>query len=355
MKIVAKKGSSRLSESPNSHFGSKCGIVTPFEDISSKNISFWPYFLSFATLCILYRDLLQKTAGSCLSFEGAHGVVILLLGFCMVWLKRKEILNSRIAPAYILGASLTILGCLIFVTSKLKGTFMFEEISFILCLAGLVLLMLGYPFFRILWVPICYLALMFPVVNEGLGTFSYIFQLMTARIASFLITLAGVPVFQSSIVLELPCLTVVVAEICNGINHIMALVALSIPLAMFSQSSLAKRTLLIALAPFIGILANGTRVAVSSLLAGDGGSVHGPYDPFYVSFIFILGILLLVGMDFLLRKVPFSRSDKNALKPKTRSEAKFNSSTADMQAQTRKPVVVALILLLSAGVLVYFL
>ena len=75
--------------------------------------------------------------------------------------------------------------------------------------------------------------------------FSIYFQLAASWIAYNLLHLTGITALRSAQFIELPNITLEVARACNGINHIMALVSLSIPLAFWSRHTWQKKIILI--------------------------------------------------------------------------------------------------------------
>ncbi|MCF8095998.1 MAG: EpsI family protein, partial [Desulfobacteraceae bacterium] len=91
---------------------------------------------------------------------------------------------------------------------------------------------------------------------------------------------------------------------CSGIGHIVALLALSVPLAHLVQKTHARKFILVLSALFIGLFANGLRIFLIGVYAlfNEGAQLHGPYETLYVSFIFFFGLLALVLISRLLSR-----------------------------------------------------
>ncbi|MCM8763716.1 MAG: exosortase W [Candidatus Omnitrophica bacterium] len=245
---------------------------------------------------ILYRDTFFRLFKGWFSYEESHGLLILGISIYFIWKKRNLLKAINPNPLLFYGAILLILGCFILVAGKLSQTHIIQDVSIIFSLFGIVLLIGGVSAFKILFLPIGYLVFMFPVFSELLSNFSIYLQQTTAIIAANLLKIFGMPVLRTAQFIELPHISLEVAQACNGINHIMALVALSIPLAILAQNSLSKKASLVIIAFIIGIMANGLRVALIGIWSAykKNGPLHGPHDIFYVSFIFFFGMGLLL-------------------------------------------------------------
>ena len=266
---------------------------------SSSAIYYFPVAIAFVFVqSSTFSWMLQNW----FSYRGSHGPVILGISLYMIWTKRKEILNLNIQPNLLLGAAITGIGCLMLISGVFSSILILQYISLIATLFGLVWLMFGANYLKALWYPIGYLIFMFPMFSELLERYSIVFQNIAAWIAYNILKLSSISVLRNANFLELPNITLEVARECNGINHITALVSLAIPLGYWTQKTLLRRAILIFAAFLIGIFANGLRVAIigfSSIYYKDS-PLHGPYDLFYVSFIFFFGMAVLIGISTLM-------------------------------------------------------
>lgn len=255
-----------------------------------------------ATFILVYFSTLSWIVGTWSTYQGSHGPVILAISIYMIWTKRGLFRIMDVSANLPFGIALTTAGCLLLISGRLSSLLLLQYLSVIITLLGVVLLLWGTSFIKVLWYPIGYLIFMFPIFSEVLDTFSIHLQMAAAWIAYNILNVAGIAVYRHGQFLELPSIALEVARECNGINHIMALVSLAIPLAYWTQRSWAKKIILIVSAFFLGVVANGLRVAIIGLLAvyKPGGPLHGPYDLFYVSFIFFFGMFSLVALSSVL-------------------------------------------------------
>jgi EpsI family protein len=111
-------------------------------------------------------------------------------------------------------------------------------------------------------------------------------------------------VYLSEQFIELPHITLEVADSCSGENHIIALVALAIPIALMTQKNSWRKATFIMLGFILGLLLNGLRVALIGIWTKftNGNFHHGPFDVFYLSFILFFGLVLLIIIGLITRE-----------------------------------------------------
>jgi exosortase/archaeosortase family protein len=114
----------------------------------------------------------------------------------------------------------------------------------------------------------------------------------------------GVPAAREGTRLLLPHITLVVAEVCSGVNFLIAVVAIGIPLAYLTLRSWSRRLLLVTFGVLVSILSNSFRIALIGILnyAGVGGDIHGPFHVLQGMFVAVIGyIALFAGASMLSR------------------------------------------------------
>lgn len=192
---------------------------------------------------------------------------------------------------------------------------MVQGLALVVMIHGLVLMLLGRAYLRALRLPLAYLFLMVPVLDVVIERVHWPFQLFSATMSSKLLSLINIPVFQNAQFLELPNITLEVAEECSGVNFLVSIFALAIPLAYFTQRKWWPRALLIMLAIFIGVLTNVLRITLIGVWAFAGGKVvHGPLHIFQGLFVSIVGFMFLFFTVWLFSKLPFSKARETGKK-----------------------------------------
>ena len=280
-------------------------MVFPMSDSARSHARPFPYLLFLlpilATAC-LYRDTLVRLGKSLMTYENSHGLIILAISLYLVWSKRHEIGRLPFKPNMIAGAVMTALGCALLVAGEYTFSIMLSDGSLILTLFGLVWLLLGTKPLKILALPVGYLIFVYPLFDYLPNGIIVHLQHMTAWLAAGLLKLIGLSVYHDQVYLELPSVKLQVVQVCAGMNHIIALLAVTVLLAHYTLDRWLKKIVLVAAALFVGLAANGIRVAVIGLMSmfGRDASLHGPGDIFYVSFVFLAGLAVIIGLNYLM-------------------------------------------------------
>ena len=243
------------------------------------------------------------------TFLASQGFLMFAVAVFMIWKKRQYLGRLKSQPSVIRASLLTSFGCAMLVAGRMTGTMSLEKISVLVILLGLVLHLGGPPYLRALYVPILYLVFTLSVFDTIFSGQLIYLQRMTAYIAAKVLAASGLSVVRNGTTILLPHIGLEVDTACSGINHIIALVALAIPLALVTQKTRGRRIILVLEAFFIGLLANGLRVAGIGLWThfNRNGSVHGPLDVFLVTFVFGFGCVALVGLSILQGRISLKR------------------------------------------------
>ncbi len=142
---------------------------------------------------------------------------------------------------------------------------------------------------------------MFPLFEELLDFFVGYFQSMGTFIGTFFLRLFGMPVYKDNLYIVLPHVTLEVAKVCSGINHIAALVSLSIPLSYITHKKRTGMLILIVITFVVGIFSNGLRIALIGVWTKYAGTatIHGPFSLLYTSTVFLSIFALIVFISML--------------------------------------------------------
>lgn len=246
-----------------------------------------------------------------------HGAIIFIIFVYMLYIELKKLESYDIKPSLNFGTILSFIGCAGYFIGELSNTIILQQVSFILSIYGLILLVYGKKYFLKLFLVISYLIFLFPLFSTILRSQVIYLQDSTAFIAQVLLKIMGFSVFREGHLIQLPHIGLDVVSECSGVNHIMSLVAIAIPISIIGNFNNYGKTLLIILAAFIGIFANGIRVSLIGLWSAISRSsnVHGPADMLLVSFVFIFGIVILYMVVIILKKnnIWISGSSKSSI------------------------------------------
>jgi len=164
-----------------------------------------------------------------------------------------------------------------------------------------VLILGGLQALRVVWFPIAYLLAMLPIWDVFTERLHYPFQQLSAVAGGWMLGTLGVPVYHQGLYLHLPNVTLEVARVCSGVNYLIAVGTIGVPLAYTLFPDQLRRWLLVCFGLVVAIAANPLRVALIGIVAYYGliTNTHGPHA-FQGIFVAMLGYLaLFVGAGLL--------------------------------------------------------
>lgn len=270
--------------------------------------------LSLCALALVYAPVIRELVNVWrVDPYGGHGMFVPAYSAILLWFDRRRLAATprRREPA---GALLVLTALALLALGRWADSIAVQGLSLVIALAGLVLWRFGARRLRAAAFPIGFLALMLPLPRAVVDGITLDLQAFHARFSSVVLELAGVPHVQRGIYIELPTTMLSVAEGCNGLRFLMALVTLAAAFAQASQRTTGRKLLLIALAVPLAVGANGLRVSALSLAVyqlgpqAAAGLTH--YSIGKALWAGTLGLLVVIGM--LLRRGGRSASPLDA-------------------------------------------
>src|SRR5438046_4466274 len=114
--------------------------------------------------------------------------------------------------------------------------------------------------------PLFFLAFMIPLPEAAVDFLENASKQGSAEVANWLFLISGTPALRTGTVFQLPGITIMVAKECSGIRSSLVLVITSLLAAnMFLRTTWRRALLVTAVIP-LGLLRNGLRILVISLL-----------------------------------------------------------------------------------------
>lgn len=223
-----------------------------------------------------------------------HGFLIPIIAGYVCWATRGK-LPAVCRPSFVLGLPVLIGGLFILTIGRAGNLGAIQELSLLPVMSGVVLLVGGIPLLRALALPILYLLLMIPVWEVFTNRLHEPFQLFSASFGTALLRIVGIPVYRDGTFIYLPNQVLEVAQVCSGVNYLVAIAAVGIPLAYLSRSTRTRRAALVLFGVFVAVIANGVRVALIGFTAYHGlsGDLHGPGHVFHGMFVAVAGYIAL--------------------------------------------------------------
>jgi EpsI family protein len=225
----------------------------------------------------------------------SYGFTVPLVGGYLLWTRRRLLAALTPRPSWIIGCLLLGAGLLLTIAARAGGVLVVEQLAFLVSLAGAVFLLLGASYARTGWAALAYLLLMVPLWDGLTESLHEPFQYRSAAIGIWLLHFLGIPAFREGTFITLPNLQIEVARACSGVNYLVAVVALGLPLGYVFLRDNWRRALLLTAAVVVAAASNGLRVALICVLAyyEIGSPLHGPLHVLHGLFVAGVGYVVL--------------------------------------------------------------
>jgi exosortase C (VPDSG-CTERM-specific) len=139
-------------------------------------------------------------------------------------------------------------------------------LSFVCFVIAGTFLFLGSKWARSAMFPLFFLAFMIPLPEAAVDLLENASKEASAEVANWLFLISGTPFLRNGTLFQLPGITIEVAKECSGIRSSLVLVITSLLAAnMFLRTTWRRALLVCAVIP-LGLLRNGLRILVISLL-----------------------------------------------------------------------------------------
>jgi len=254
----------------------------------------------------LYSGVLSSLVRQWASDDNySHGFLIVPVALFCAW-ERREVLRRLERRPHGGGLVIVLLSLIVFAMGVLAAELFLTRISLVGVVAGAVLFVWGTGHVRALAFPLALLPLMVPLPAILFNQIALPLQLIASRVGEATIAAFGIPVLRDGNILELPAMTLAVAEACSGIRSLISLVTLAIVLAYFAGRGAWGRAVVVASAVPIAIAANAARVAGTGLTAHWIGrsAAEGFFHGFSGWLLFLTAFAALVGVQAVANRLP---------------------------------------------------
>jgi exosortase D (VPLPA-CTERM-specific) len=264
----------------------------------------WQLAVLAALLLWLYAAILFHLVGQWVheNRDFGHGFFVPLFSAYVLWQERDRLARIAFQPSWS-GLPILAFALGVLVLGQLGAELFLARFSLLLVLAGLIVLFLGWRFFRATLFPWVTLLLMIPIPVILFHQITFPLQLLASRVSANVLELLNVPVALEGNVLQLAAMPLNVAEACSGIRFLMSLLTLAIIYGYLMEKRLWVRWLLALASVPIAIAANTVRIIGTGLLVQHGyadeaeGYFHAPWGVI----IFVLSLLMMYALHALIR------------------------------------------------------
>ena len=250
----------------------------------------------------LYRSILYHLVGQWWQDPNfSHGFFVPLFSAFVVWQERDRLRRIPLRPSWS-GLPILFLALCVLVVGQMGAELFLSRISPLIALAGLIVLFLGWNFFKATLFPWAFLLLMIPIPAIMFSQITFPLQLLASRVASETLPLFGVPILREGNVINLPSMALEVAEACSGIRSLMSLVTLAIIYGYLMEKRLWIRYLLAVASVPIAVVANSARIIGTGLLVQywDPDKAEGYFHASWGWIIFVVSLVLLYALHGLI-------------------------------------------------------
>jgi exosortase len=261
--------------------------------------------IAVAAALALYIPVIAGMASDWIEFPSlSHGFAVPLISAYLLWNKRRRLAETPIRGS-LAGLVLVVLALGMLVIGSLGGESFVARLSLPLTLLGLVLFLMGTRVARHTWVAVAYLMFMIPLPYVTLKALTYQSRLFDAGLTATALGWLGIPVLRDGVMLQLPNMTLEVADECSSVPAIAALLALGAAYAQLqARPTWIRAVLTIGAAP-LGLLSNIIRLILTSLSAYYLGPIalNNVIHKFNGTTVFLATVILLVLLDTLLTRL----------------------------------------------------
>ena len=187
-------------------------------------------------------------------------------------------------------------------------------LSFVCFVIAGIFLFLGSKWARSAMFPLFFFAFMIPLPEAAVDFLENASKEASAEVANWLFLLTGTSFLRTGTLFQLPGITITVAKECSGIRSSLVLVITSLLAANMFLRTTWRRALLVGAVIPLGLLRNGLRILVISLLCVHIGPeminsvIHRRGGPVF----FALSLVPLFAMLWLFRRQELKRQDETA-------------------------------------------
>lgn len=291
--------------------------------ISSK-IGFRGIYKVFAVaiaLAFLYATVLVKLGFDWWTDENySHGLLVPFVIGYIIWTEFENLKNAPKNPSLLIGGGAIAVAFLMLLAGTLGAELFIQRFSLILMLAGIVIYFFGTKVLKLLSVPFWLLLFAIPIPQIIFNKIAFPLQILASKIAIWGIRLFEIaPLRKGNVIEILPqgatqIVALEVVEACSGIRSLMTLATLGIVLWYFTREQTKfdwiRGLILVLAAVPIAIVTNAARVTGTGVLTYYYGkqAADGFTHDFSGWLVYLVALVLLIALNFLLKKLFFKES-----------------------------------------------
>ena len=225
--------------------------------------------------------------------EYSHGFLIIPVCMYILLRERRQIAQCQTAPSN-WGVVILATGLFTYIFSYLAEILTLASLSMLIVLTGLTICVYGFDAFKKARFVLFLMLFMIPVPAQIYSSATLPLQLMVSKASTWLIDVAGIPVYREGNMIRLATKSLEVVQACSGLRSMISLFALSSIFGYFIIKSNASRGLLILLGVPISISVNIVRIFLIAVFSYyfsydlTNESIHGLFGIAIFGFAIVL-------------------------------------------------------------------
>src|SRR5881392_2233219 len=276
---------------------------------ASANKRFIGWCIYLAILCVAFALPLRQFV-TYARHSDVHSYVLLIpfVTAYLIYIRWKQLsreLSSAWGYALLLAAAGTgaLFASLHFTELGQSDYMTLLALSFVCFVIAGTFLFLGSKWARSAMFPLFFLAFMIPLPEAAVDSLEDASKNASAGVANWLFLITGTPFLRTGTIFQLPGITITVAKECSGIRSSLVLVITSLLAANMFLRTTWRRALLVCAVIALGLLRNGFRILVISLLCVDIGPeminsvIHRRGGPVFFALSLVPLFLMLRGFQ----------------------------------------------------------
>ena len=221
-----------------------------------------------------------------------HGLIVPFVVLWIIWRERKRWQTAPVEGSA-WGIAMLAFAAAMHLAGTLGVGLFASSVALLVSVAGIVVCFGGRPLLRSWSFPMLLALFMLPKLAIVYNQATLPLQLAASKLATAMLTIAGIGVIREGNILDVNGHRVAVAEACNGIRFLLPLGFVSVLFAYLADPKPWMRAVILALTAPLAIFANALRVAASAWVpAFDSGTPHQILG----GAIFLLALALLLPL-----------------------------------------------------------
>ena len=265
--------------------------------------NWWPLLLGMLVMYI--PTFYSLFTGIWSTDEQVHQPIILVLAIWLIfrkWPSIKKVKEGK--SAYIFGGIAFFLALILYVIGRSQQLYLFEVGSFVLMLAAILLIKLGFSAIKIMLFPLFFMLFMIPLPGTLVIMLTMPMKMAVSYMTENILYWADYPIARNGVILQIGQYQLLIANACAGLQTLLTLEALGLLyLNLVRHTSVFRSVTLAILIIPISFVANVIRVISLILITFYFGEAAG--QGFLHSFsglvLFLSALLLIMAIDKLLR------------------------------------------------------